>query len=273
MHKYVVLKSNRGEKIKWKYKQGRWRWQSRRTLSSSPPVNTSKIWPHVEQLSWKQPGDWQKDSSTTKAIRKDPHRVWWEAWRSNLVRTHTPNRGHRKRKKYNGLRYPPWGVRSSSHILGTPALESSPWKMSPLSWFENQWSVRSRDCSCRARAHTHLLPVTVQRQQIENCLRLWPTSQDQTGAYLTPHQVPAPAPLALVLLSTRADAAIAKENAHTRSEWNQLRPNPASDKGRGSLCQLTRLCPHLGGAKLAPGRRLTLPAGASHRHLQPWLRL
>ena len=36
-------------------------------------------------------------------------------------------------------REPPWGVSSSSHILGTTALESDTRNTSPLSWLENQW--------------------------------------------------------------------------------------------------------------------------------------
>ena len=50
--------------------------------------------------------DTGRNYSTTKAVRKDPNGVWWEAWRSDLVRTHTPNRGHGRGQKYYGLRYP-----------------------------------------------------------------------------------------------------------------------------------------------------------------------
>ena len=33
----------------------------------------------------------------------------------------------------------PWGVSSSSHILGPPALGSDTGEMSPLGWLEGQW--------------------------------------------------------------------------------------------------------------------------------------
>ena len=40
---------------------------------------------------------------------------------------------------YHRLRDPPWGVKSSSHILGTTAMGFNTGKRSPLSWFENNY--------------------------------------------------------------------------------------------------------------------------------------
>ena len=66
-----------------------------------------KLTLHVEQPLLKQTDDLQKDSSTIKAIKKDPHGVWQEGRRSNSVRTHILNRGHRKAGDYYGLGDPP----------------------------------------------------------------------------------------------------------------------------------------------------------------------
>lgn len=46
--------------------------------------------------------------------------------------------GTEDEEHYKG-REPPWGVSSSSHILGATSLESDTRKTSPLTWSENQW--------------------------------------------------------------------------------------------------------------------------------------
>ena len=69
---------------------------------------------------WKQSGDWQKDSSTTKAIRKihaESSRRGREMIRWDL---HF-RRDHRRGKGYHGLGDPSWGVSSSDHILDSQA--------------------------------------------------------------------------------------------------------------------------------------------------------
>lgn len=53
-----------------------------------------------------------------------------EAFRSGPV----PQGGDKQKEGY-----PPWGVSSLNHILGSPVLGSNTRKMSLLSWFENQW--------------------------------------------------------------------------------------------------------------------------------------
>ena len=76
--------------------------RSRRTLSSPPLTDTSKIQLYVEQLSLKKPGDWRNSSSTTKAGRMihsyprslvgteekwshwDPH-PWWGTQKNRRI--------------------------------------------------------------------------------------------------------------------------------------------------------------------------------------------
>ena len=64
----------------------------------------------------------------------------------------------------------------------------------------------------------------------------------------------------LLLLPTRAEAAGAKEKAHTWRKRNQLRPDPAKQGQRQPLPGCMSLST-LGGVKLAPGWRATLLAG------------
>ena len=53
----------------------------------------------------------------------------------------TPQEGTQKKRGLYRLGDPPW-ARGSSHILGTPSLASNTRKVSPLSWFENQWGLQ-----------------------------------------------------------------------------------------------------------------------------------
>lgn len=46
-----------------------------------------------------------------------------------------------KKKCYHRIRDPPWGFGGSCHILGIPVLGTNTGKMSPNSWFENQWAI------------------------------------------------------------------------------------------------------------------------------------
>ena len=55
--------------------------------------------------------------------------------------THTPSRRYRSRGRYHKLGDPPWGTKGLGHVLGTLTLGSNTRKMSPLSWFENQWDL------------------------------------------------------------------------------------------------------------------------------------
>ena len=102
---------------------------------------------------------------------------------SYQVRTCTPRRRHRRGGGYHGLRDPPWGVRGSTYILGTPALRPNIRKTSPLSWFENQQDLLE-GCK-KPRLHSCLLTQKTRwRKQIE-------TTQ---GSGQFPMAIPAHAP-------------------------------------------------------------------------------
>ena len=68
-----------------------------------------------------------------------------------------------------------WGLRAPSHSLKTPALGSTPGKMSPLGWVKGhgtqQRAVGSLDSAREERAQPRLLPSTGQRGQSETTHR------------------------------------------------------------------------------------------------------
>ena len=92
-------------------------------------MNISKMYLHVEQLSLKTNWNWQKDSCTTKAVRK----IHLELGRKGreVIRLGPPRgfgigggfyTGRELSKEVSGL----------SHVLGTPTLGSDTGKTSPL---------------------------------------------------------------------------------------------------------------------------------------------
>lgn len=112
----------------------------------------------------------------------------------------------------------------SSRILGTLALGSATRKMRPLSWSGNQEGLPE---GCRKlRLHLEdtcmdsLTPITVWRQQTENCLGLWLACQDHPSAPPRLYWAPPPVPLAW-LLPTKAAAADFIELMHI---WKELSP-------------------------------------------------
>ena len=127
-----------------------------------------------------------------------------------------------------GLGIIPGGVRDLSHVLGTLAQGSNAWKMTPLTGWKISgayWrDIRNQDTALEEHAQTCFLPVTAQRQQIENFLGLWPASQDRPSVLPSLHRAPAPAPLALVLHPTKAQAV--DESAHTWRDPSLLGPSP-----------------------------------------------
>lgn len=123
-----------------------------------------------------------------------------------------------------------WGIFPRNRITykDTSVLDSDLDKMSSLSWFENQWNLpelRNRLFSRSMHADACLLPVTVQKLYIENCLGLWPVFCDCPSVYLGPYLALAPV-LALVLLSNRMKAAIA-------SRLHTIRMKPAQIQTSG----------------------------------------
>ena len=88
-----------------------------------------------------------------------------------------------------------------------------------LSWFKNWWGLlkdckKPRLCSWTVGTHACLFTVIVQRQQIENCMGLWLACWDCPSTHHRLYRQPAPAPLALALLSTILEAAVANKSAH-----------------------------------------------------------
>ena len=153
---------------KW---EGRSRWQHRRTLSSLPLVNTSKIRLPVEQFSLKT--DWKPAEGClqNQGYKKDPHRIGMEGKRSNQVGTCAPGRDTEEERYYTGLEIL-LGSERFEHTVGNPALGSDTGRMSPPRWFENQWdrerAVRNLDSTHEECAHTCLL----QKQGRESRLKL-----------------------------------------------------------------------------------------------------
>lgn len=97
-------------------------------LSSTSLIKQTKKCNYVWNNScWKWPGIWQNSSSTTKAIKKDTHRVWQDGRKNDQVGTHTPCGGTQKRRRIS------WALGSS---LGREGFEShirhpSPWNLTP----------------------------------------------------------------------------------------------------------------------------------------------
>lgn len=103
-------------------------------LSSLPSVNTPK---HTSTQGAvlaenKLDGDWQKHSSTTKAIKNDLPGSGWEEKRNDQVGICIPRRGQRGGGRSQRLRDPPWGMDDSNYKLGTIALESDAGQRSPI---------------------------------------------------------------------------------------------------------------------------------------------
>ena len=69
---------------------GEWpRWQSRKTLSSPPLTSTPKSQLSAEQPLMKKTGTYQKRSSTTKDIKKEPQQDKQEGGTLDVVKSHT----------------------------------------------------------------------------------------------------------------------------------------------------------------------------------------
>lgn len=96
---------------------------------------------------WKQSGDWQKDSCTIKAVRKNPHIIG----RKVHLAGNTEEEGN-----------PPWGMNGLSPILGTTALGSKPGRWVCLAGLKtsetSRRAVRNLDSSCEGWANTCLHP-------------------------------------------------------------------------------------------------------------------
>ena len=88
---------------------------------------------------WKLTGAWQKESWTTKAVRKS-HMELGRKGREAICLGPVPLGGDSEEEgDYTGG--PPWGVSSSSHILGTPAPGPNTRKTNQLGWLERRWEA------------------------------------------------------------------------------------------------------------------------------------
>ena len=109
------------------------RQHSRRTQSSPPTMNTSKIHLREEQFPLKANWRLAERPLCNQGCEKDPYGLRKEGKKSDHVGAHAPGRGHRRGGGLHGLGVPPWEVSGSNHILGHPSLEDphqeneSPW--------------------------------------------------------------------------------------------------------------------------------------------------
>lgn len=102
-------------------------WQSRKTWSSPPPTNTSELQIHIERLSlimtWRLE-EWLFHNQGCK------ERTTWSMTAEEKQSSKDP---HPERMVI--ARFPRWGLRGLSYVLGNPALESNTRKMNPHIWF------------------------------------------------------------------------------------------------------------------------------------------
>ena len=98
-----------------------------------------------------------------------------------MTGTHTPSATAHRWEEYDHHGGPPWGARGSSLTLGFPAWGTRSEKMSPHnSWLwksmgltlgEPEVCKKLRLCAIRACTKTHLLQVSVQRQQPKSYMK------------------------------------------------------------------------------------------------------
>ena len=182
-------------------------------------TNTSKLQLHIEQLPLKSTWGLTEQLLYNQGCKERPPQpgkkgreaIWWRP--APLVGGTEEEGGNHR------LRDPPWAVRSSGHIIGIPALESDTRKISPLHWSEHQWELtkdyrKGRLPFLKEHTWTCLLLITVWRLQVE---KFWGSGQ-LAGTIPAHRWAPtglAPAPLPLVQLPTKAEAAICSERVHT----------------------------------------------------------
>ena len=97
------------------------RWKRRRTLSSLPLRETSKLQLQTQQALLRtacRPAE--QFSHTHKAVEKDAYEVWQRE--QTMPSGPGPPAGHVKGEGTPRLKGPPWRVRDVSHILGASAL-------------------------------------------------------------------------------------------------------------------------------------------------------
>ena len=121
----------------------------------------------------------------------------------------------------------------------------------------NWRAVETETLIWRAWAKTFFLPVTAQRQQIENFLLFWLAFHVQSNML---------APLAQALSPTKVETPIANDSEHTKREQGQLWAQLCFCLGRGSHCQHTHLCTLLGGSETSS--RMETTTSGIHIHMQ-----
>lgn len=106
--------------------------------NSPPPTNTLKIYLHIEQFSLKTNRRQAKRILYSQGCKKDPHRSGRKG--RETIRSEPGPLG---RDKLRGRDHTdgdlPWGVGSSSRILGAPVLGSDKGNTSPLGRLGGWW--------------------------------------------------------------------------------------------------------------------------------------
>ena len=107
------------------------RWWSKRTWSSSPTLNISKMHLYVERFSLKTNWRLPDELLYNEGFKKD------EGNKSNQFGNCAPGTGLRGKQITREWGQPPWGASSSNRILDTPVLGSSVEETSLLGWLED----------------------------------------------------------------------------------------------------------------------------------------
>lgn len=89
-------KASRSQQLRWS------KWWSRRTWSSSPPINTSKIYLHVGQFSMKMNWKLAEELLYNQSCNKDLHVTGYDGKKRYQIRTCIPGRDLKGRKGPHG---------------------------------------------------------------------------------------------------------------------------------------------------------------------------
>ena len=137
--------------------------QDGRESSVSPKTHQKSICWYIGETYGKQTENWQKISSTTKAMRKD-HRVRLEGKRnirSGLTHPPGPQEGTHKGRGITKIPRSSLGSEGFTSDVGIPSQWSNTRMVGPTSWYENQWDLQEagRNPEPIYEKCTHILPI------------------------------------------------------------------------------------------------------------------
>ena len=112
--------------MEWVWERRRSGWWSRRNWRSPPPWTHQKYIYTWYIFHWKHTEDWQKDSYTTKAIRKKNMELGRKRRKQSGQNLYIWE-GTEKKKEITWHWHPPFEGSSSNHIWGTSA-----WSLTPV---------------------------------------------------------------------------------------------------------------------------------------------